>query len=938
MRVRRGLSRSRQRMAGNLRDAMRVLSWWVALAFGTVALSMPSTALANETAGLVSILEQPYDVLETFWVNNDGSIGTVLKQHDKAWDQPYEITAQGVAVPNTSVTAVWSTENDQLEVFWVDRNGVVNDVWKDHESAWHQPIQVSSPGFAPPGAPLTGVWDPHTHELLVFGVGQDGSLHMASKANNTKWNPSTSLQPAGYAVPNEKPGAAYQPINEHVEVFTVGPEGRIWDIWKAHDQGWQPKFYLTNTDVAPPGASVSAIFEPKNNELEVFFADGDGAILSVSKVNDGKWGPPMAAGQGQTVRPGTPLSAVYQDLDDHVEVFGVGPNGTLVDAWRAGKGLWQQPALQIPSPGHIPTGNSISAVMEPSGNQMEVMYHDAVGAVWDSYKQNDGAWKAPIRLTNIQNSSFVTPGQCSNYFRQWSLGLDPSDDYMQRNCQQIMGITAYCAKKDAFVAVDPSSTNPQRLQCASYSHPDTIAEQGQHIATGVAKGLQTALVAASPYLGPVVEGAACVEGAIYACATLALDIAHAALGKKLPDAQAALQLGDQALACADGNVATCATLAARGIKLATGHSIPVGNLVQLATDANDCANGSFAACARVGESAAEAAGIPKIILPEVKTLLADAPACLNALNDNLSQEKDVTSDPCFQLGLQAAAAAVPKGGLADGVSLGAQCLANDQAACIGLGREAALAAGVPADLAYSIIANGTECGRGDLNACTNIGLAAAQASGVPLVNILPLQRCAGGDNAACVNLASAMTGFAVGDAETTASLVSKCVNEDLGACQQLGKSAMTRYAPGKVVKVASLIPIPSTTEMKTTTDSGEPAKFEGAWELTSDKNWRYRMELTEDGANASGSLVDQTNRKGSVKGTISGKVFTFTWTEDGGYHGTGVFTLKHARLIEGTYTSETDGSSGTWRGEKKRTEHAATSSEESGKANEGKVK
>jgi hypothetical protein len=910
-------------------------SWWFALAFGTLALSMSSAAQANETAGLVSILEpKPYDVLETFWVNNDGSIGTVLKQYNKVWDQPYEITAQGLAVPNTSVTAVWSTENDQLEVFWVDRNGVVNDVWKDHESAWHQPIHVSSPGFAPPGAPLTGVWDPHTHELLVFGIGQDGSLRMASKANNTKWNPSTSLQPAGYAVANEKPGVAYQPINEHVEVFTVGPEGRIWSVWKAHDQGWQPKFYLTNSDEAIPGTSVTAIFEPKNNELEVFFADRDGAILSVSKVNDGKWGPPMAAGQGQTVRPGAPLGAVYRDSDDHVEVFGVAPNGTLVDAWRAGKGLWQQPALLIPSPGRIPSGNSISAVIEPSGDQMEVMYHDAVGTVWDSYKQGDGAWKAPLRLTSIQNSSFVTPGQCTNFYRQWSIGRDPSDGYMMGNCNQIMGITAYCAKQDAFVAVDPRSTIPQRLQCASYSHPDTIAEQAAHIATGVEQGLKTALLAASPYLGPVVEGAACVEGAIYACGALAIEIVDAAVGKKVnPVDQAAMQLGYQALACADGNVVTCATLAQRGIKAATGYSIPAGNLVGLATDATDCANQNFAACARIGESAAEAAGVPKTVLPELTSLLASAPACLNALNNDPSKETNLASDPCLQLGLQAAAVAVPKGGLANGAALGAQCLASNQAACIGLGREAALAAGVPAGLAYSIIASGPQCGQGDTNACVNIGIEAAQVSGVPLGNIVPLQQCANGNNAACVNLANAVSGLAISDTGTTATLISKCVNEDLGSCQQLGKLAMSKYAPGKVQNVASLVPIPDTTQMKTMNGSSEPpAKFEGTWELTSDKNWRYRMVLNQNGPNASGTLLDQANRKGSVSGTIVGKVFSFTWVEDGGYNGTGSFTLTRSTRIEGAYTSKTDGSSGSWFGERKNMAHSSTPSSNNGAA------
>ena len=853
------------------------LSWAsVASALLTVALAGPAWAL--DGAGLTSVLEPaPYDSLEVFWANADGSVASVYKEHNGRWMQPYALTDPGMAVPGGAFTAVWSVMNDQLEVFWVGKDGAVNDIWKDHDSDWHNPIKVSSPGFAAPGAPLSGVWQPVTHELLVFGVGPDGTLNVASKRDNQAWFPSRGLSLPNVGVAGEKPAAVYQPLNQHVEVFTVSPDGKIYDTWKAFDGAWNAPIGLTGTQQTPPGSSVAAVFQPQNNQLEVFYAGTLGAVDLLWKIQDGTWNGPRGITDLNSVAPGSSISAVYQDLHQHVEVFATGLDGAIVDEWRSGTDLWQ-PSIEITNPNTLPSGTTLSAVIEPTASQIEVMYHDGANTVWDAWKQSDGAWNPPIRLTSLENTPFITAGACTNYFNRWrDFQLQGEDDYMMQNCQQIMGVTAYCAKQDANPLVDNFTEQGghvarERLICVPKSHPDTIGQQADHIVKGVSEGLSDAMTAAAPYLGPVVEGVSCANGVIYACAALALDIVDRTLGDAMSsDVKTVLQIGNDALACANGNVATCASLGAQGIKAATGFDIPGGDIAQNILDSKDCDDGSFTACARLGEQAAEAAGLPRSTSQNIATAFVDARACLSTIDADTSQDK-VNVKPCADLGTQLVAAAVPRGGLADAINLAQDCSNGVTDACEQLGKEAAVAAGVPVDLANAVTTDATACTGGDTPACIAIGAAAARVSGVPLDDIAPLQQCANGDVNACAGLASKATDFPVTDAATTAKLVSQCASGDANACAQLGQDALAKYGPK--------LTLPNTTEsLQVIPDTPAPAtgaSFAGTWISKVQNGVTYTLTLSQDEA---GHVSGSYNTGTFSDGVVVGHVLDMRWQQ-----------------------------------------------------------
>ena len=79
----------------------------------------------------------------------------------------------------------------------------------------------------------------------------------------------------------------------------------------------------------------------------------------------------------------------------------------------------------------------------------------------------------------------------------------------------------------------------------------------------------------------------------------------------------------------------------------------------------------------------------------------------------------------------------------------------------------------------------------------------------------------------------------------------------------------------------------------------------GNWDTRTDKGWSYRMSLRQDGQNVNGSYVAQNGANGRISGRVRNNgVFEFTWTQDGGFKGTGQFALApDGNSFSGTYRS-----------------------------------
>ena len=81
--------------------------------------------------------------------------------------------------------------------------------------------------------------------------------------------------------------AVWQPLDEHLEVFALNARGAINDAWKAHDAAWQQTSTISGPSLSLPGTPVSAAWQPLDEHLEVFAIDSHDVIQDVCKAHDG---------------------------------------------------------------------------------------------------------------------------------------------------------------------------------------------------------------------------------------------------------------------------------------------------------------------------------------------------------------------------------------------------------------------------------------------------------------------------------------------------------------------------------------------------------------------------------------------------------------------------------------------------------------------------
>jgi hypothetical protein len=101
--------------------------------------------------------------------------------------------------------------------------------------------------------------------------------------------------------------------------------------------------------------------------------------------------------------------------------------------------------------------------------------------------------------------------------------------------------------------------------------------------------------------------------------------------------------------------------------------------------------------------------------------------------------------------------------------------------------------------------------------------------------------------------------------------------------------------------------------------------FAGTWSTITDKGFTYTMQFSQAGPVVTGQyVVDANGQRGRLNGVLVNNVLSFTWNQDGGFAGSGQFTLApDGRSFSGSYRANPNPAltanllTGTWRGQKR---------------------
>ncbi|MDQ6740526.1 MAG: hypothetical protein M3021_09240 [Actinomycetota bacterium] len=784
-------------MFGFQKQLLAALMMALACGFGLRAVVPAAAAGLQSETWLASVYQPPYEQLEAFFIAGDGSVRGVWKGHSSAWRPPFNLTGPGFAQPGAPLAVAYESLNNQVELFVVGNDGTLWDIWKANNGPWSQPLPLSGAGFAPSGAAISAVFQPLNNQLEVFLFDGGGVLRDVWKANNGTWSAPLAVSPPNFGREGQALSAVYNPTAHTLNVFMIDRAGAMRYVWKGNNGPWQQPVTISSDNFAAAGAPLSGVYYPLGKHMEVFVVGTDGILRGAWKPDDGNWKADLTISPPGFASPRAPVSAVYQPRNQQLEVFVVSKAGALWDSWKSqdAGNKWQPPVRLTDDHEHLHDGSPVAAVSQDFNDELDVFGVDQTQAnLWSSHKVANGPWRRPVQVSGAYFTPVYMPSDCSLYYRAYQSPVGgyvnesgivvtvPRDTYLEAYCPWVMGWEQNCGTQNAHVA----GGNDQPWLCISNfnpaDHPGSIFEQLTDLTTAIGRELYAATISAMPYVGAGLAAVGCVTGAIFACASLALDVITFA-GGQLPDvAPEAIRFATQLSTCVDGNIAACAQAAVGGAK-AAGVGIPTlvipgvdpGRLLE---DTTRCANEEFAACLRLGLSAADAAGVK---VPS-GVRVDDARACANG---------DFAA--CTRFGVSAADAVglrPPGGPDAGDIIRVYDCLSavdTMNQACVSLGKSAAKAAGFPLKDIESGIADSNACSSGDTSACLRLG---QKLTGKAIPGGLDSAlRCASGANDACFDLGKALISNGV---VRDFNRARACQGGDNAACIELGKSVLKR--------------------------------------------------------------------------------------------------------------------------------------------------
>ena len=327
--------------------------------------------------------------------NNNGLLSDLDKLGANIMYGKGTAPVQGGAMTMASYVA---GNSQQLETMFVSPNGALGLVWKANNSIWKGPVYLSAPGFIHPNAWLAMVNYPLNNQLEAFYAANDGAIYVSYKANNGPWSLPLRLTNPGTVRPGAYLSAVYYPPNNQLEVLYFDVNGALNVLWKAQNRNWNAPARISPPNLAPSGGGVSAAFYPLNNQLEALFVANDGSVRVAWKVNNGAWNAPASISAANVAPAGSGMALRYYPLNNQFEGFFVDNAGSVNVIWKAQNGKWNGPAGITPRGVGVP-GRPVVAAFYPPNNQLEVFTVGPNGAVNLVWKAQNGGWRPVVGLT-----------------------------------------------------------------------------------------------------------------------------------------------------------------------------------------------------------------------------------------------------------------------------------------------------------------------------------------------------------------------------------------------------------------------------------------------------------------------------------------------------------------------------------------------------------
>ena len=284
-----------------------------------------------------------------------------------------------------------------LDVFAVASDGRTMSDWWDQSVGWAGWFQlaggVASGGGG--GSPVTAVAR-YANHLDLFTVGTDNRVYSCWWDISTGWS-------SWFPLPGItcRPGSTVNVVSryaDHLDLFTTASDGRIMSTWWDRTTGWASWFPLLG-GVAANGATVTAVARYPSH-LDVFTVGTDNRVYSCWWDQSSGWHGWFAL-PGVTCRPDSTVNVVSR-YADHLDLFTTASDGKIMSQWwdaGSGWGTWFQVSGGVASAGSAVTAisrmsNHLDVFVVGTDNRVySTWWHDTTG--WASWFNVSGGVSQP---------------------------------------------------------------------------------------------------------------------------------------------------------------------------------------------------------------------------------------------------------------------------------------------------------------------------------------------------------------------------------------------------------------------------------------------------------------------------------------------------------------------------------------------------------------
>jgi hypothetical protein len=144
--------------------------------------------------------------------------------------------------------------------------------------------------------------------------------------------------------------------------------------------------------------SIASYTPGNSQQLETLFVSPIGQLGLMWKVNNSVWKGPVFLSAPNLLPRGAKIAMVNYPLNNQLEAFYAGNDGAIYVSWKANNGHWSEP-VRLTAPNVTRPGADMTAVYYAPKSQLEVLFFGNDGKLNVLWKAQNGRWNQPVGIS-----------------------------------------------------------------------------------------------------------------------------------------------------------------------------------------------------------------------------------------------------------------------------------------------------------------------------------------------------------------------------------------------------------------------------------------------------------------------------------------------------------------------------------------------------------